>query len=79
MTIFFTHWLRTRTRNLPRELSTQRRFIAYFAAAGGMLVPKDCIYTNYGTAAHSGAGIPMANCLALGILSLTRQTGSAVL
>jgi NhaA family Na+:H+ antiporter len=44
-----------------------------FAAAGGMLVPAGLyLLLNYGTAAHSGAGIPMATdiAFALGILSL---------
>ncbi|MBC5838792.1 Na+/H+ antiporter NhaA [Flavobacterium sp. F-392] len=44
-----------------------------FAALGGMLVPAGLyLWLNYGTVAHSGAGIPMATdiAFALGILSL---------
>ncbi|CAM3069722.1 Na+/H+ antiporter NhaA [Flavobacterium frigoris] len=44
-----------------------------FAALGGMLVPAGLyLLLNYGTVAHSGAGIPMATdiAFALGILSL---------
>lgn len=44
-----------------------------FAALGGMLVPAGLyLFLNYGTVAHSGAGIPMATdiAFALGVLSL---------
>lgn len=44
-----------------------------FAALGGMIVPAGLyLFLNYGTVAHSGAGIPMATdiAFALGILSL---------
>lgn len=44
-----------------------------FAALGGMLVPAGLyLLLNYGTVAHSGAGIPMATdiAFALGVLSL---------
>ena len=44
-----------------------------FAALGGMIVPAGLyLFLNYGTIAHSGAGIPMATdiAFALGILSL---------
>jgi Na+:H+ antiporter, NhaA family len=44
-----------------------------FAALGGMLVPAGIyLWLNYGTVAHSGAGIPMATdiAFALGVLSL---------
>lgn len=56
------------------ELSNiKEALLPIFAALGGMLVPAGLyLLLNYGTVAHSGAGIPMATdiAFALGVLSL---------
>jgi len=56
------------------ELSNiKNALLPIFAALGGMLVPAGLyLLLNYGTIAHSGAGIPMATdiAFALGVLSL---------
>ncbi|MES2239000.1 MAG: Na+/H+ antiporter NhaA [Bacteroidota bacterium] len=56
------------------ELSNAKEaLLPIFAALGGMLVPAGLyLLLNYGTVAHSGAGIPMATdiAFALGVLSL---------
>ncbi|HJS01384.1 MAG TPA: Na+/H+ antiporter NhaA [Flavobacterium sp.] len=56
------------------ELSNVKEaLLPIFAALGGMLVPAGLyLLLNYGTVAHSGAGIPMATdiAFALGVLSL---------
>ncbi len=56
------------------ELSNLKEaMLPIFAAMGGMLVPAGLyLLFNYGTPAHSGAGIPMATdiAFALGVLSL---------
>lgn len=56
------------------ELSNLKdALLPIFAALGGMIVPAGLyLWLNYGTVAHSGAGIPMATdiAFALGVLSL---------
>lgn len=56
------------------ELSNiKEALLPIFAALGGMIVPAGLyLLLNYGTVAHSGAGIPMATdiAFALGVLSL---------
>lgn len=75
MTLFFLLiGLELKREVLEGELSNIKdAMLPIFAALGGMLIPAGLyLMLNYGTEAHSGAGIPMATdiAFALGVLSL---------
>jgi NhaA family Na+:H+ antiporter len=75
MTLFFLLiGLELKREVLEGELSNIKdAMLPIFAALGGMLIPAGLyLMLNYGTVAHSGAGIPMATdiAFALGVLSL---------